>query len=102
MSAFTYAGLFTAFALFSGVENAEGGKGFWSNLPNVLPWLPVWCAVFIAWKKPGIGGLLFLFLAAASVSFFHTYQGLIPFSLISLPLIIIGIVFLTKSGRMSP
>jgi len=99
ISAFTYAGLFTLFALLSGAENAERGGDFLSNLPNVFPWLLVWGAVFVAWKNSRTGGVLFLVLATASMFFFHTYQELIPFSLISLPLIIIGILFLTESRQ---
>ena len=100
-SAFIYAGLFTAFGLLSGADSAKGVNGFFSNLPNVLPWLLVWGAVFTAWKNPGCGGIVFLVLASASIIFFHTYQGLFPFLLISMPLILISTLFLTDSRRES-
>ncbi|MFC1666554.1 hypothetical protein ACFL0P_01590 [Candidatus Omnitrophota bacterium] len=92
-----YAGLFTVFAMLSGAENANGIKRVLLNLPNIAPWLLVWVAVFIAWKKPKVGGILFLALAIVSMFFFHTYQGLVQFSIISLPLVVIGILFLVKS-----
>jgi len=98
ISAFAYAGLFTVFALLSGAEGSEGGY-FVSNMPNALPWLLVWGAVLTAWKKPRAGGIVFLALAAASIIFFHTYQGVFPFLLISMPLILIGILFLADLRR---
>jgi hypothetical protein len=98
-SAFIYAGLFTAFALLSGADSAEGVNGLFLNLPNVLPWLLVWGALLAAWKNPGAGGALFLVLAGAFTLFFHTYQGLFSFLLISMPLILIGILFLADLRR---
>ncbi|MFC1657132.1 hypothetical protein ACFL2P_00985 [Candidatus Moduliflexota bacterium] len=98
ISALAYAGLFTVLALLSGAEDSERGY-FVSNMPNVLPWLLVWGAVLTAWKKPRAGGIVFLALAAASIIFFHTYQGVFPFLLISMPLILISILFLLDSRR---
>ena len=95
--ALLYAGLFTVFALLSGAGNTTGIKGIILNLPNIAPWLLVWIVVVIAWSKPKIGGILFLALAVVSVIFFNTFKGLIPFSIISLPLFIVGVLFLTKS-----
>ena len=92
-----YAGLFTVFSLLSGADNTKGINGIISNLPNIAPWLLVWVAVFIAWKKPKVGGILFLVLAVVSMFFFHTYKGFIQFSIISLPLLVVGIIFLAKS-----
>lgn len=91
--ALLYAGLLTILALLSGAENASGVKGILLNLPNIAPWLLVWVVIFIAWEKPKIGGILFLVLAIASMFFFHTNQGLAQFSIISLPLFVIGILF---------
>jgi len=92
--ALLYAGFFTLFALFSGADPALGMKGVLLNFPNVIPWLLVWVALFITWKNSKIGGWLFLALALASMFFFHSYQGIIPFLLISFPLIIMGGLFL--------
>ncbi len=96
-----YAGLFTVFALLSGAENTNGIKGILLNLPNVAPWLLVWGVVFIAWKKPKIGGVLFLALAIISVIFFNTHKGFIQFSIISLPLFISGVLFLINPETRS-
>jgi len=92
-----YAGLFTIFALISGTESTTGIKGILLNLPNVAPWLLCWVAIFIAWRKPKIGGVLFLILAGASTIFFQTYLELIPFLIISLPLVIIGGLFMKSN-----
>jgi len=95
--AILYAGLFTVFAVLSGAENIDGVKGLLLNLPNVAPWLLVWVALFVAWKSPRLGGILFLLLAVASMLFFNSYKEIILFSVISLPLIVIGILFLIKT-----
>jgi len=70
-----------------------------ANLPNVIPWLLVWSALLVAWKYPGLGGVLFMSLAAASVIFFHTLQGLFPFLMISMPLIVIAGLFSIDSQK---
>jgi hypothetical protein len=95
--ALLYAGLFTVFALLSGAGNTTGIKGIILNLPNIFPWLLAWIAVAIAWSKPKIGGILFLVLAVVTILFFHTYKGLIQFSIISLPLFVISVLFLSES-----
>ena len=99
--ALLYAGFFTLFALFSGADPALGMKGVLLNLPNLLPWLLVWIALFIAWKNSKIGSFLFFALALASMFFFHSYQGIIPFLLVSFPLIVIGSLFLVDYNKKS-
>ncbi len=91
-----HTGLLTFLALFSGIENGSGIQGVIANLPNAAPWLLAWGGVFIAWKNTKIGGGLFLVLAIISIFFFHTYQEIIPFLIISLPLAVIGVLFLIK------
>ena len=97
--AFIYAGISTFFALLSGSRSIEGGKGLLANLPNVLPWLLVWGALLATWKNPAAGAVLFLGLAAAATMFFHTYQELLSFLMISVPLIIIAGLFFLDSQR---
>ncbi len=94
-----YAVLFTAFALFSGTENTDGIKGLFLNLPNILPWLLIWGAVILSWKYVQLSGALFGVLAMVSIFCFHTYRDVIPFLLISFPLIVSSILLLTKSKR---
>lgn len=95
-----YAGFLTAFALLSGAHGMGGGRDFILNLPNALPWLLVWGALLVAWKSPAAGAVLFLAVAAALTIFFHTYRGLFPFLMISVPLIVISCLFHGDSRRM--
>lgn len=50
--------------------------------------------LLIAWKEEQIGGILFILTGIFFTLFFHTYEFIINFLLISLPLFLIGIVFL--------
>ena len=79
------------FALFSGAEEYGGGlKGVLMNSPNALPWLLLLLLVYIAWKKELIGGSLITLIGFLSIAFFKTYEHLIVFMLVSLPLILLG------------
>jgi hypothetical protein len=51
-------------------------------------------ALAFAWKKEEMGGYLFIFLGLFSICFFKTYQSLETFLIISLPMILIGILFI--------
>ena len=79
------------FALLSGAEEYGGGlKGIITNSPNALPWLLLFLLVRIAWRKELIGGSLVILMGFLTIFFFKTYQDLIVFMLISLPLILLG------------
>lgn len=86
--------------MLSGPHGAGARGGLVPNLPNVLPWLLVWAALLAAWKNPAAGAVLFLAVAAAFTMFFHTYRGLLPFLMISVPLIVISCLFHGDSRRM--
>lgn len=92
--AIAYTGLLTIFALMSGA--GSGMNGMLANVPNATPWVLAWAAVIIAWRYPEVGGWLFLVLAAASVVFFDTFQSLGPLLVVTLPLAVIGGLFLVK------
>ncbi len=68
---------------------------FMHNIPTLL----LIAALIIAWKRPKIGGIIFLILALASLIFFKTYQDLIVVLLITLPPTIIGLLFIYESIR---
>ena len=94
-----YTALITVFALLSGA--GSGAKGILENLPNAAPWLLAWVGVLIAWYDQKTGGWLFIALAAASVFFFNTYRELAPFLVVTLPLAVIGILFLKAPAETS-
>jgi len=79
------------FALSSGAEEYGGGlKGVLMNSPNALPWLLLFLLIYIAHKRELIGGSLIVLIGFLTIFFFKTYQHLIVFILISLPLILLG------------
>ena len=90
--AIVYAALITVFALLSGAGN--GFMELLLNVPNAVPWLLVWLAVAIAWRYPRTGGWVFILLSAAATIFFHAYAAVMSFGIITVPLLIIGILFL--------
>jgi hypothetical protein len=63
---------------------------FMHLIPNIL----LLIALIVAWRWRVAGGVLFLALATISVFFFHTYQHISTFLLISFPVFVIGILFL--------
>jgi hypothetical protein len=83
------------FALLSGAEQQGGGlMGVIKNSPNAIPWLLLFVFVFIAWRWPHIGGSLIAIAGIVTIFAFETYESLLPFVLISLPLIILGGMFI--------
>jgi len=49
----------------------------------------------ISWKKPAAGGALFILLSAVFTLFFRTYESLVNFLIVSFPLAVIGLLFIT-------
>jgi len=62
-------------------------------LMHLIPTIILIAALKLSWKYPSLGGLAFILLAVISIAFFHTYSETIAFMIITLPLIIIGILF---------
>ena len=63
---------------------------FMHMIPSfVLIGLLIW-----AWHKPKWGGIAFLVLAVAFTVFFNTYREIITFLLLTVPLVLIGVLFL--------
>jgi uncharacterized membrane protein len=69
------------------------------NSPNALPWLAVWVLVYVAWRWPIIGGWLLFIMGVVFTMMFDTYENILAFSLISLPVLIVGILFLMGGNR---
>lgn len=61
--------------------------------------IPVFILIILlafSWKNEKIGGTLFIMAAIFFTFFFHTYQRMDTFLLISFPLLLIGAMFLKK------
>jgi hypothetical protein len=63
--------IWTLFAFVSGAEN--GMAGLISNLPNILPWLALLIATYVAFRSELLGGALLIMLGTASIVFFHAW-----------------------------
>lgn len=51
-------------------------------------------ALVISWKREATGGIMFILISLFFTYFFHSYKSIVPFLLISFPLIVIGSLFL--------
>jgi hypothetical protein len=63
-------------------------------LIHLIPSFVLILFTLIASKMPKLGGILFILSFVIFTLTFHTYKSLLNFSVISLPLFIIGILFL--------
>ena len=98
--------LYIAFISLFALDVFEEGYGFWGTmlalLMHLIPSFILVACLVVAWKRPRIGGALFLALAIIFTLFFKTYRSLVNFSIVSLPLLIIGGLFVLsrkKSGK---
>ncbi len=64
---------------------------------HLIPSLVLIALLVVAWKWPRWGGIAFLVLGVIFTIFFKTYQDLVVFLLISLPVFVVGGLFLAKS-----
>jgi len=91
-----FIGMFSIDVFFEGYKFPEILVAFFMhNVPTFL----LIAVLIVAWKRPKIGGILFIILALASLIFFKTYRDLIVFLLISLPPLVIGLLFIYESIR---
>jgi hypothetical protein len=84
------------FALLSGAEQQGGGvMGVIKNSPNALPWLLLLVLVYVAWRWELLGGaLIIVFGIGAVFSFNLLEQEWLVFSIIGLPLFVLGGMFI--------
>jgi hypothetical protein len=64
---------------------------------HLIPSFFLLAGLFIAWKRPLAGGMLFLLLSLLFTIFFHTYRRLDAFLLLSFPLLLLSSLFLLDS-----
>jgi hypothetical protein len=85
------------FALLSGSEEYGGGlKGILMNSPNALPWLLLFAFVYVAWRWELIGGILVALMGLYTAFFFDALESPIVFLLISVPLMLLGGLFIAS------
>lgn len=62
---------------------------------HMIPSFILLILLFISWKRPLIGGSLFILFSIAFTVFFRTYSLLSTFLIIAFPMILVGILFIT-------
>ncbi|MDD5086592.1 MAG: hypothetical protein PHV16_02470 [Candidatus Nanoarchaeia archaeon] len=66
---------------------------------HLIPAFILIAATCIAWKNEFVGGFVFIGIFVFFTIFFNTSREIITFSLISLPVLIIGLLFLLNSKQ---
>ena len=63
---------------------------------HLIPAFLTIACLIVAWKRPTIGGWLFLALAVGFTLWFRTYRNPGDFAVVSLPLLVIGGLFVVE------
>ncbi|MFC1615679.1 hypothetical protein ACFL21_00935 [Patescibacteria group bacterium] len=66
---------------------------------HMLPSFALIAILILSWKKELIGGIAYLILGTFFTIFFHTYEELIGFLLISAPVFITGFLFILSHKK---
>lgn len=61
---------------------------------HLIPTYILIASTWLAWKNNLAGGIAFIVIFIFFTSFFHTYKNPIGFFIISLPLLVIGLLFI--------
>jgi len=90
--------LYIAFISLFALDVFGEGYGFWGTtlalFMHLIPSFILILCLVLAWKKPIIGGAIFVVLGIIFTLWFRTYQRIEVFLIISLPLFVIGIFFI--------
>ncbi len=86
--------LMLLFSLDSFGGDASLGQQLLGFLMHNLPLLAVLLILWLTWKRPLWGGIVFLALAAFFTLFFHSYNNIITFILVTLTPLLAAIIFL--------
>ena len=78
-----------AFSLMSGSE----GSGILHNIPNSLPWIILLIITCITFRWQILGGVFLVLFGIFTIFFFSALEFLWILFIISLPIIIIGLLF---------
>jgi len=95
------AGLGIAYILFISMFALDAFGGDASLLEKIggfiihlIPSFVSLIALAVSWKKPIAGGVLFVILSVVFTLYFRTYKSLPSFLAISIPLAVIGLLFI--------
>ncbi len=94
--AILYALFITLFALDIFYETFTFWQTIVSLLIHLIPTGILLLILFIAWKWEYVGGGLYVLLGIGFTLFFETYKSLMTFLIISLPIIVIGLLFIVN------
>lgn len=82
-------------AIFLGLFSLDTGLGI-GLLMHLSPSIIILGTLILTWKKPKLAGIFFSIEGIITLLFFNTYTNLFSFLTISLPLILVGILFYLK------
>lgn len=88
--------LYVAFVTLFALDGLT--QGFFGFFMHLIPTFILVATLTMAWKNPIIGGLMFLGFGLIFTLWFSTYKEFISFAIISLPLLLIGLLFLKGSS----
>ena len=90
--------LFTSFIAIFALDSFSGNEPFWQQLHgfilHLIPAFSVALCLLIAWRYRLPGGVLFLIAGLVFTVYFQTYNTTTNFLLISLPLFLVGVLFM--------
>lgn len=91
--------LYMLFLMLFSADVFDGNQSIWVKLGGfIIHNIPVVLLIFFmifTWNRPVIAGILFVLFGVATVLFFQTWQqGIQVFSVISLPIILTGALYL--------
>lgn len=96
-------GFYIVFLGLFSLDVFSPGHGFWGTilalLIHLIPSFLLIACLVVAWKRETIGGVLFLIMGVVFTLFFHTYRRPDIFLIISLPLILIGALFVISGAK---
>jgi len=90
--------LYIAFISLFALDVFESGYGWLRTMValfmHLIPSFILIASLVLAWKKPKIGGAIFVALGIVFTFFFRTYRELGVFLMISFPLLVVGGLFI--------
>ncbi|MFA6548671.1 MAG: hypothetical protein WCT39_01895 [Candidatus Margulisiibacteriota bacterium] len=96
--------LYIAFVSLFALDVFSGGFSWLGTiialLIHLIPAFILIACLALVWRKPLIGGTLFVGLGIIFTLFFRTYQRLDVFLLISFPLLVIGALFILSGMKI--